>query len=187
MTDQLQPQHQVQRHDVVSFPTDSASFGEPSSSMPRASLRKAAERPKRKLLVLLIDLDKWINDALGHAGGDAALAAVGRCGKAVRRGDVVALLGGDQFIVLLEDAPIMATAMFRGDCARTQMAGYRPASASLCTRHAVRTQSHLSGTQIRRFTMPSGKSAEAHTFAAIAKNGTGKELFAHYFARQAGQ
>lgn len=54
--------------------------------------------------VLLIDLDRFkaVNDTMGHATGDALLAAVaGRIRSALRHGDFAARLGGDEFAVLL--------------------------------------------------------------------------------------
>ncbi|MDQ2820365.1 MAG: EAL domain-containing protein [Pseudomonadota bacterium] len=55
--------------------------------------------------VLYIDLDnfKHINDARGHATGDAVLRHIAGClSRAVHRKDTVARLGGDEFVVLAE-------------------------------------------------------------------------------------
>ena len=59
--------------------------------------------------VLFIDLDnfKSINDTKGHASGDLLLIEVGhRLQKAVREVDMVARVGGDEFVVVLEDLSV---------------------------------------------------------------------------------
>ncbi len=66
--------------------------------------------------VLYIDLDnfKHVNDARGHATGDALLKHTAKSlAHVVRKGDTVARLGGDEFVVLLDGLgtdPAAATA-----------------------------------------------------------------------------
>jgi diguanylate cyclase (GGDEF)-like protein len=71
-----------------------------------AHVARRASRRRATMSLLLLDLDgfKGVNEAQGHATGDALLRAVAeRLKAAVPEGDLVARLGGDEFAVLLED------------------------------------------------------------------------------------
>jgi len=65
-----------------------------------------ANRYDRKFAVLFLDLDhfKNINDTLGHHVGDELLKAVAqKLNSIVRENDIVARIGGDEFIMILSD------------------------------------------------------------------------------------
>lgn len=73
--------------------------------------RARAVRSGKPLGLMLVDLDnfKAINDASGHAAGDAALQLVAdSVRKVLRGGDVLARLGGDEFVLLLPDTELDA-------------------------------------------------------------------------------
>jgi diguanylate cyclase (GGDEF)-like protein len=66
---------------------------------------KLSVRTKKKLLLLFIDMDnlKWINDHHGHNEGDQALIDLANIlRKTFRESDIVARIGGDEFVVLSE-------------------------------------------------------------------------------------
>ncbi|MAK55126.1 MAG: diguanylate cyclase [Pusillimonas sp.] len=75
----------------------------------QAHLRAALARCERRqaaLAVLFVDLDdfKLVNDFHGHFVGDLLLREVAtRLQASLRKGDTVFRLGGDEFLVLLED------------------------------------------------------------------------------------
>jgi len=73
-----------------------------------------ATRRNRSFALLLLDLDgfKQINDQYGHAAGDRVLETVARrLRESVRVADTVARMGGDEFIILLDDVGDVCDAM----------------------------------------------------------------------------
>ncbi len=97
---------QQMRHEAVHDPLT----GLANRTLLRDRLEHALARSQREedkaTGVLFVDLDnfKQVNDAFGHAAGDAVLVELGRRLKtAVRPADTVARLGGDEFVVVCEE------------------------------------------------------------------------------------
>jgi diguanylate cyclase (GGDEF)-like protein len=93
-----------------------------TGALNRSGLQEAADRLRlrrrrtsRHVTVAALDLDgfKAINDRTGHAAGDRLLAEATAAWRSVlRRDDVLARTGGDEFIVLMPDTePPEATAV----------------------------------------------------------------------------
>ncbi|MBX4927629.1 putative bifunctional diguanylate cyclase/phosphodiesterase [Rhizobium binae] len=70
------------------------------------NLTRDGRRQRQKFSILHIDLDRFkdINDTLGHAAGDAMLVHASKVlARNVRGSDLVARIGGDEFVILACD------------------------------------------------------------------------------------
>jgi diguanylate cyclase (GGDEF)-like protein len=99
---QLRLGHQAE-HDLLT--------GLPNRALFSKQMKDALRRQRRnglKLAVVVVNLDNFrrINESMGHALGDDALAQVAeQLRSRVRATDTVARLGGDEFAILLEGLP----------------------------------------------------------------------------------
>jgi len=92
--------------------------GLPNRALCLDRITRAIERARRRsnyiyaLLFLDVDRFKLINDSLGHLAGDELLRRVGeRLRHEVRQLDTVARVGGDEFVLLLEEIATPADAL----------------------------------------------------------------------------
>ena len=104
---------------------------------------KLSVRTKKRLLLLFIDMDnlKWINDHHGHNEGDQALIDLANIlRKTFRESDIIARIGGDEFVVLSESIDesreILITRLYENlkDCNGKRSRRY-PLSISTGTAH----------------------------------------------------
>lgn len=99
-----------------------------------------ARRHAHLLGLLFVDLDdfKRINDEQGHAAGDALLCEVARRLQAsVRACDTVSRIGGDEFVVLIEDLVEESHAHQVGETLRTRLEQGLPEDVALNCRASV--------------------------------------------------
>lgn len=71
------------------------------------AMKRLKRRQKSGVAVIAVDIDnfKSLNDVYGHAFGDAALIQFAqRATAAVREQDTVGRIGGDEFLIVVEDA-----------------------------------------------------------------------------------
>jgi diguanylate cyclase (GGDEF)-like protein len=110
----VQLQQQIRQREIAAERAEYLAYYDGLTALPNRSmfsrlLEQAISRAKRSathLAVLFVDLDRFknINDTLGHEAGDQLLRDIGRRLKdCLRESDTVALLGGDEFVILLPD------------------------------------------------------------------------------------
>lgn len=118
-------EHSLAEHDALTGCLNRRALFERADAM----LRNLSRR-QRPVSVLVIDLDlfKHINDRYGHLAGDAVLRDVSRrWTQRLRGGDVLARLGGEEFMVIADDTDDAG--------ARTLAEDLRRAAADAPVRH----------------------------------------------------
>ncbi len=90
-----------------------------------------SQRQKRPVAVVVLDLDgfKTVNDQFGHAAGDSLLVDATACWRSMLRpSDLLARVGGDEFVVVLDDCDVDRARIVAHRLAR---ATPRPVTASV--------------------------------------------------------
>jgi diguanylate cyclase (GGDEF)-like protein/PAS domain S-box-containing protein len=108
----------TERQQMLQYVTHLATHDQLTGLVGRALLRdktvEAVERARRygtKVAVFVVDIDQFkrINDSLGHTSGDQILIeTAARLRRSVRSTDVVARVGGDEFVVVMPDITTFA-------------------------------------------------------------------------------
>ncbi|HKX42489.1 MAG TPA: diguanylate cyclase [Burkholderiaceae bacterium] len=111
-------------HDWLTGLTNRQAFEQALDQLVHDDRRAKSQRP---FCVLALDLDRFkaVNDASGHAAGDALLREVSALiANRLRRGDIVARIGGDEFAAVLLDCDLAtATGVAQSIC--DQISAYR--------------------------------------------------------------
>lgn len=106
----------------------------------RREIARAAKCDK-PLSILFLDIDRFksINDSFGHAAGDLALKmVVEKMGRQMRKGDAIARVGGDEFVMLLpETHAAEATKVAERICGAVAAATIENAGATFATTVSV--------------------------------------------------
>jgi len=108
----------TERRQMLQYVTHLATHDQLTGLAGRALLQdktvEAVERARRygtKVAAFVVDLDQFkrINDSLGHASGDQILIeTASRLRRCVRSTDIVARVGGDEFVVVMPDITSVA-------------------------------------------------------------------------------
>jgi diguanylate cyclase (GGDEF)-like protein len=101
---------EVKKQEKIEF----LAYHDPLTSLPNRTYLKnylltyseLTKRNNKKFAILYLDLDnfKMINDTLGHESGDKLLIEVSkRLKNTLRKSDIIARIGGDEFVIVLND------------------------------------------------------------------------------------
>jgi diguanylate cyclase (GGDEF)-like protein/PAS domain S-box-containing protein len=143
----------------------------------RLSRALARRRRKGAVALLFIDLDgfKLINDSHGHRAGDEVLqATAARLEGVIRPTDTVARIGGDEFVILLDDVVDATEAM--GIAERVQLALVAPIAVDGET-HLVTASIGISVESGRPAPEAIIRDADAAMYRAKEQGGGRYELF----------